>query len=224
MSVAVTFGGKRRNDESECEEYRASNLRVQAPDDLFRKYDDESFDGPRGSFGGVVFNAQGHAIKFSRAQQATWADDEEPYNTCVANKKGYAPEFYDAWKVRDAHDDEFFAIEMEKYEITLFDFLRQPTNDSDDADVDASLAAVVTQMSHERACHYDMHFENIMLKRNINGHYIVKAIDWMSAEFGEKVCKRPFFFYEELETVLGSDAVERRFPLTRQSVLDRHAS
>lgn len=225
MSILVKFGTKHGRDEDDCEHFREDILRVEGPDALFREYDSESFDGPRGSFGGVVFDAQDHAIKFSRAVGAGERNGEEPYNTCVAHRRGYAPEFYDAWKVKNEHDEEYYAMEMEKYEITLFDYLRKPPIPADDANVDASLADLVTQMARERACHFDLHFDNIMLKRDGDGRYVAKAIDWMFAEFGEKVCKRPLFFYEEMETVLGVDALERRFPLTRQVVIDKlHAN
>ena len=215
----MNFGTKHGRDEDDCEAYRVDNLRVEAPDALFREYDSESFDGPQGSYGGVVFNDQGHAIKFARSKMLL--GDEEPYNTCIASKRGYAPEFYDAWKVKDNYDDEYYAIDMEKYDITLYDYIHRPANPADDADVDASLADVVTQMSHERACHYDLHCLNTMLKRNGDGHYIVKAIDWMRSDFGAKVCERPLFFDHEMEQVLGGDAFKSRFPKTRQAVIDK---
>jgi hypothetical protein len=59
-----------------------------------------------------------------------------------------------------------------------------------------------------------------MLKRTADGHYTVKAIDWMGAKFEEKVCKSPLFFYEELEELIGVEDMKLRFSRTRQAVLD----
>jgi hypothetical protein len=108
------------------------NLRVQGPDDLFREYDVDDFTGPQGAYGGVVFSG-GHAIKFARSQMLI--GDEEPYNTCVASTRGYAPQFYDAWKVKDQYDDEYYAMEMEKYDMTLNKYLRETRSPEDDAEV-----------------------------------------------------------------------------------------
>ena len=57
---------KRKTDESECEKYLTDNLRVEGPSEEFEEYDSEYFRGPRGAYGGVVFDNRGHAIKFSR--------------------------------------------------------------------------------------------------------------------------------------------------------------
>jgi|LakMenE09Jun09ns_1017247.scaffolds.fasta_scaffold01036_4 hypothetical protein len=219
MSVLATFGPKHSRDEDTCDQYHDVNLRVKQPDALFNEYSDwETFDGPSGTYGGVVFNARGHAVKFTPIKNGA---DEEPYNTCLANKKGHAPEFYDAWKVKDADDEEFYAIEMETYDDTLYDYIiTKPTKESDDSDIDSSLADLITQLAHDRTCHSDLHLGNIMLKRTADGHYTVKAIDWMGAKFEEKVCKSPLFFYEELEELIGVEDMKLRFSRTRQAVLD----
>ena len=220
MSIVANLGSKRRNEDSECDKYLVENLRVEEPSEEFKVFDNPSFKWVGGAYGRVAFDSRGHAIKFTKATPLKGA--EEPYNTCIAHKKGHAPELYDAWKVKDVNDDVFLAMDMEKYDMDLFDYVRKFGNNADDADVDVSLLEAINHMSKDRTCHEDLHPGNIILKRGSDGHYNVKIIDWSFAKFGEKKCKNPLSFYEFMDDVI-EEEFGRRFPRNYAAYMNMRA-